>query len=74
MVVKLKIKMKPTLGRGVIDQTVIFDAMQNHWADLQESLEALPAEERTEFENHFNSVVEDADDLGSLLFADHAQF
>ena len=74
MVVKLRIKAKSTSCRGTIDQTIIFEALENHWPELQQALEQLPQDEKDAFREHFNNAIEGEDDLGEILFQDHETF
>ena len=66
--------MRARLSRGQLDAVIIFDAIQNHWDELQEALATLPENEKTEFISHFNSCIEGQEDLGDILFGNKDDF
>ena len=61
-------KAKP--GRGGLNPEVIFDAVKESWEELQDALDALGDEEQQAVKDYFNSLIEDQDDLGDILFGD----
>ena len=69
--IKLKPNAKP--GRGnTSDPNVICDALCDNWDEFKQLLDALPEEEKDALRLHFNSLVDDEDDLGDTLFGDDA--
>ena len=65
---KLKIKAKCAKGRGSIDAVSVIEAMTSTWEELQAAISGLSQDEQKELEDHFNQLVEDESDLGTILF------
>ena len=70
----LHVRTKPKPGRGDYDSTAVVDALTDSWGDLQEALDKLPDDEVEALKAHFNSCIEDEDDLGDHLFGESDAF
>ena len=68
----MRIKSKAKLARGTLDDpTVILDYIPDYWTELQEALnDPAYEDEQDAIRNYFNSLDEDDDDLGDVLFGD----
>ena len=72
---KLKVKARINTGRGgAIDASVVMQALQDYWGELQASIEALPQEEQVAFKDHFNECIEGEQGLGDILFGSYDSF
>ncbi len=71
---KLNVKAKSKNGRGSLDAAAIEDAVKESWDDLSEAIRNLDDDEQERLKNHFNSLAEDENDLGDILFGDQADF
>ena len=69
---KLKVKCRMRGARGTADANSIFRAVIDSWSDLTEATGNLSAEEQQAVRDHFNTLIEDQDDLGDILFGDDA--
>ena len=65
---KLKVKARCKPGRGSVDASAVVEAMCNTWEDLKAAIDSLEEEEKEQLKEHFNSLIEDENTLGDILF------
>ena len=71
---KLLVKAKAKTGRGTLSSQVIITAMKDYWKELQEAIQEMPQDEQDAFKDHFNSLIDDEQDLGNILFGNYETF
>merc|ERR1712232_163286 len=54
--------------RGAEDASAILDIIVENWDEIQELIEELDINDAKEYQDHFNSLIENEDDLGDILF------
>ena len=70
----VKIKAKVNNHRGCLDATAIEEACINSWDDIQDTMANVPEDVAAQIKEHFNTMLEDFDDLGDILFGDKSDF
>ena len=61
---KLKVSAKQKAGRGTKDAEAVMDALKDCWDDLSTKIQEMSEAEKTELRNHFNTLIDEEDDLG----------
>ena len=70
--VKRNCKMKE--GRGIEDPESVIETMRDDWDGLVGELQSLPENEKEKIKEHFNSLIDEFDNLGEILFGDIDDF
>ena len=65
---KLKVKVKANGARGTLNAKSIFQIVVDSWSDLSQATNSLSEEEQQAVRDHFNSLIDENDDLGDILF------
>ena len=69
-----KVKIIVNKGRGQIDHSAVIDALVEAWEELEDAINSLDEESQNQIRDYFNSVIEDENDLGDILFGDSESF
>ena len=70
---KTGILLKMNKGRG-LDSGAVLDTISEDWSTLQTALNSLPEDDQAAIKEHFNTCIEDYDEIGDTLFGELEDF
>merc|ERR1712010_321727 len=70
--IRLRLAVKAKSGRGRADPAAVIDACHSNWSMIHDALTSVGPEDEKAIREYFNTLVDDEDDLGDILFGEDA--